>query len=109
MFAPGASGNPHGRPKQDPMLRARCRELTEDLVERLHALALQADSDSASVAAIKLLLAYGHGAPESKRLDEEYERLGADEHFDPKDAKQLLTAIRAQRHSRDEADVDPET
>lgn len=57
--------NPGGRPKSNVELRARCRDLSESLIERLHRLALRADSDAASVAAIKLLLAYGYGTPES--------------------------------------------
>lgn len=74
----GPSLNPGGRPKSNAALRQKCRDLTDELVERLRMLARAADSDTASVSTIKLLLAYGHGAPESRPIDDETpEALGA--------------------------------
>lgn len=70
-FQRGQSGNPGGRPKGNAALRAKCRDMDDELLERLRAIAMVADTDAASVAAIKLLLAYGHGAPEAKPLDDD--------------------------------------
>jgi hypothetical protein len=45
------------------------------LVERLDRLATKADSDSASIAAIKLLLAYGYGTPDNRTEAEMHTQL----------------------------------
>ena len=59
----GVSGDPGGRPKSNALLRAKCREFDDELVKRLVDIARGGDNDSASIQAIKLLWAYGHGAP----------------------------------------------
>lgn len=72
-WKPGQSGNPGGRPKAHAALRQKCRDLDEENIKRLQEIAKNGDTDAASVAAIKLLLAYGHGAPPAKPLDEDDE------------------------------------
>jgi hypothetical protein len=60
VWKPGESGNPSGRPKQDPELRQACRAMAPEVLDvlrkRLH-------TAKDSVAASKLILAYGFGQP----------------------------------------------
>lgn len=69
-WKPGQSGNPGGRPKLNIALRQKCRDLDEESLAALRA-ALAVPGER--VAAAKVLLAYGHGAPESKPLLDEDE------------------------------------
>lgn len=68
-FKPGSSGNPGGRPKMDPVLRTKLRDMSPEIVERLKLIALKSESEFASIAAGKLLLAYAWGNPEGS-IDE---------------------------------------
>lgn len=69
-WRPGQSGNPGGRKRVDPVLRDACREMTPEILKKLRALAQSADSDATSLGACKLILAYGHGTPESLKFDD---------------------------------------
>lgn len=44
----GQSGNPGGRPKANIALRTKCRELDDEMLERLKVIAHVADTDAAS-------------------------------------------------------------
>ncbi len=61
-FKPGECANPGGRPKKEPELAAKIREMDDKLRERLEHIALRG-AHKDSVPAIKLLWAYGHGLP----------------------------------------------
>lgn len=89
----GQSGNPGGRPKANIALRTKCRELDDEMLERLKVIAHVADTDAASVAAIKLLLAYGHGAPESKPIPDDEEELDMGKPVSPDKAMAVLLRL----------------
>jgi hypothetical protein len=63
-FKPGQSGNPGGRPKTRPELRARCRSFGEQIVDRLIEIVLDKEAQHRDVinAGDKLLM-YGFGRP----------------------------------------------
>lgn len=69
MYPKGYSGNRGGKPKMDPALRKSVQDMTPELFKRLRELSLAADSDSASIQAIKLLLLYAWGSPENRPED----------------------------------------
>jgi hypothetical protein len=62
-FQPGQSGNPGGRPKTDPEVKALARAYTEEAIDRL-AYWMKSDDQRASVAAANALLdrAWGKAA-----------------------------------------------
>ena len=98
-FKPGQSGNPSGRPKGLADLRAQCRELTPLVLKKLKRVLRHADSHAALVAAAKLVLAYGYGAPENKPVTEievDGEVVGK---WDPRSGKELLSEIRKLRRA----------
>lgn len=64
-FKPGMSGNPGGRPKMDPVLRKKLREWSPEIAERIRKICLESESEFASIAAGRLILAYAWGNPES--------------------------------------------
>lgn len=61
-FVKGKSGNPGGRPKEDPEVKALAREYTEEAVHRL-AEWMRSDNAKASVSASMALLDRGYGKP----------------------------------------------
>lgn len=61
-WAPGQSGNPSGRAKLEPELKATCRALTSKVVERLRSI-VESGEDKDATAAGKLILAYAWGHP----------------------------------------------
>lgn len=68
-FRKGQSGNPGGRAKRDPTLAARCRDLTDACIARLQSI-MEKGEDKDANAAVKTILAYGHGMPkEEVKLD----------------------------------------
>ena len=103
QFQKGHSGNPGGRPKQPNVLRTKCRELTEELIERLRQIAEKADTDATSIAAAKLILAYGYGAPDSAPLeDKEEEELR--ERWSVKEGREMLAELRRLRSEAEPAE-----
>lgn len=61
-FMPGQSGNPGGRAKTLPELKAKCRDMTDKILERLTVI-IDHGEHKDSVAASKLVLAYAYGNP----------------------------------------------
>lgn len=61
-FQPGQSGNPGGRPREDPRLRDACRAHTEEAVGVLVA-ALKDDNVKNQITAATALLDRGYGRP----------------------------------------------
>ncbi len=69
-FQKGKSGNPSGRPKRDPDLALRAKEMTSKIMDKLEAIV---DLDIGKVSepkwlgpilkACEIVLAYGHGKP----------------------------------------------
>lgn len=59
-FEPGQSGNPGGRPKSNPDLKAACRALTEKV---LAAWTAALDAPGERVSAGDRIMAYGYGKP----------------------------------------------
>lgn len=86
---PGSTLNPAGRPKSNAALRQKCRDLDE---ESLAALRAALSEPGERVAAAKVLLAYGHGAPESKPIDDEAEHETTSGRVTPAKALEALTA-----------------
>lgn len=64
-FQKGKSGNPGGRPKENPELKELAREFTAEAVKRL-AFWLRSDNARASVSAAGILLDRGWGKPDQK-------------------------------------------
>lgn len=71
MWKPGQSGNPGGRKRMDPLLMKEIRDMTPELFRRLKQLAMGADTDSASIKAIQLILAYAWGSPDALKVEGE--------------------------------------
>lgn len=88
-WKPGQSGNPGGRPKLNAALRQKCRDLDEESLAALRA-ALAVPGERVSAA--KVLLAYGHGAPESKPIADEDEAEPTGGKVTPAKALEALTA-----------------
>ena len=65
----GQSGNPGGRPKSSEV-RLLARKHTRAVFAELLRICRSGDSSAAKVAAAKVILAYGHGSPESVRPEE---------------------------------------
>lgn len=61
-FQSGNCANPGGRPKKEPELAAKIREMDDELRARLEHIALHG-AHKDSVPAIKLLWSYAHGLP----------------------------------------------
>lgn len=61
-FQPGQSGNPSGRPKEDPQLKAMAREHTEAAIGVL-ANALSDPDPRVQIKAAEVLLDRGYGKP----------------------------------------------
>lgn len=57
-FQPGQSGNPKGRPVDDPALKASIRSKLPNLIERLEDIALNGNNEASSVKAIETMLSY---------------------------------------------------
>lgn len=69
-FQPGQSGNPSGRPKALAEVVELCRNVTPDVIARLHEIVRHGD-ERAAVAAGKELLDRGWGkAPETVTIDD---------------------------------------
>ena len=64
-FKKGQSGNPGGRPKENPELKDLARSYTQESVERL-AYWMRSDDATASVKASTTLLERAWGKPEAK-------------------------------------------
>lgn len=60
MFEKGKSGNPSGRPKEDPELKSLARTYTTEAIERI-VFWMRSDNAKASVSACGLLLDRGYG------------------------------------------------
>lgn len=65
-WQPGQSGNPSGKPKQLPELRSAIRDMTPRLLQRLSRISRDPKAPGPAVAAIRLLLAYGWGTPDTQ-------------------------------------------
>lgn len=63
-FVPGKSGNPRGRPKEDPALKAMCQAKTKAAVERLIKEMTKGDTSSARISAANAILDRGWGKPQ---------------------------------------------
>ncbi len=63
QFKPGQSGNPGGRKKLDPTVRALAREHTPEAVELLMAIARGTDPANVRIDAMDRILWYGWGKP----------------------------------------------
>jgi hypothetical protein len=71
----GQSGNPKGRPPQIKILRQRCRDMTDEVLEQLINILRNSELDSNRINAAKIILAYGYGLPEAKvTVDDATER-----------------------------------
>ena len=62
-FQPGRSGNPGGRPKEDPDIKQLARSWSREALETLYQLMRNADKDSVRLAAAEAILDRGWGRP----------------------------------------------
>jgi hypothetical protein len=62
-FKPGVSGNPGGRPKEDPNLRASCRKLTQQVLDRFEYLLQNAKREDTIIRVGMAILSYGYDLP----------------------------------------------
>lgn len=69
-FKKGQSGNPGGRPKEAPEVKALAREHSADAIKRL-AYWMRSDDPRASVAASQALLDRGYGKPAQALANDE--------------------------------------
>jgi hypothetical protein len=97
-IAPGASGNPGGRPKGYADFREKCREHTDASIARLVA---ALSDERLCVQAAQTLLAYGWGKPSSAPEDNEaLKGLNPFEGMTPEELAAYLKARREARESR---------
>jgi hypothetical protein len=71
-WRPGQSGNPGGRGRLDPVLKAKVRSISPEMFDRLRELAMH--DEAYAIQAIKLILAYAWGSPDTLREEDDGQR-----------------------------------